>query len=33
VLTALTKRLVDGATAFAVEDPASLEKALTGVKA
>jgi [acyl-carrier-protein] S-malonyltransferase len=33
VLTALTKRIVDGATAFAVEDPASLEKALTGVKA
>jgi [acyl-carrier-protein] S-malonyltransferase len=33
VLTALTKRIVDGATAFAVEDPASLEKALTGMKA
>jgi [acyl-carrier-protein] S-malonyltransferase len=33
VLTALTKRIADGARAVAVEDPASLEKALTAVKA
>jgi [acyl-carrier-protein] S-malonyltransferase len=33
VLTALTKRIADGARAFAVEDPASLDKALAGVKA
>ena len=33
VLTALTKRIADGATAVSVEDPASLEKALTAVKA
>jgi [acyl-carrier-protein] S-malonyltransferase len=32
VLTALTKRIVDGARAFAIDDPASLEKALAGVK-
>jgi [acyl-carrier-protein] S-malonyltransferase len=33
VLTALTKRIVDGASAFSVEDPAGLDKALAGVKA
>jgi [acyl-carrier-protein] S-malonyltransferase len=33
VLTALGKRIVDGAKAFSVEDPASLDKALSGVKA
>jgi [acyl-carrier-protein] S-malonyltransferase len=31
VLTALTKRIVDGARGFAVEDPASLDKALAGL--
>ena len=33
VLTALGKRIVEGAKAFAVEDPASLDKALAGPKA
>jgi [acyl-carrier-protein] S-malonyltransferase len=33
VLTALTKRIVDGAKALSVDDPASLEKALAAVKA
>jgi [acyl-carrier-protein] S-malonyltransferase len=33
VLTALTKRIIDGARAFAVEDPASLDRTLAGVKA
>jgi [acyl-carrier-protein] S-malonyltransferase len=33
VLTALTKRIVDGAKAVSVEDPAGLEKALAAVKA
>jgi [acyl-carrier-protein] S-malonyltransferase len=32
VLTALTKRIADGAKAFSVEDPAGLDKALAGVK-
>jgi [acyl-carrier-protein] S-malonyltransferase len=32
VLTALTKRIVDGAQALSVEDPASLDKALAAVK-
>jgi [acyl-carrier-protein] S-malonyltransferase len=32
VLTALTKRIVEGATAVAVEDPASLDKALAALK-
>ena len=32
VLTALTKRIVDGARALSVEDPASLDKALAAVK-
>jgi [acyl-carrier-protein] S-malonyltransferase len=31
VLTALTKRIVEGARGFAVEDPAGLERALAGV--
>jgi [acyl-carrier-protein] S-malonyltransferase len=31
VLTALTKRIVDDARGFAVEDPAGLDKALTGM--
>jgi [acyl-carrier-protein] S-malonyltransferase len=33
VLTALTRRIVDGARALSVEDPASLDKALAAVKA
>jgi [acyl-carrier-protein] S-malonyltransferase len=33
VLTALTRRIAEGAKAFSVEDPASLDKALAGVKA
>ena len=33
VLTALTRRIAEGARAFSVEDPASLDKALAGVKA
>lgn len=33
VLTALTKRIADGARALSVDDPASLEKALAAVKA
>lgn len=33
VLTALTKRIADGAKALSVEDPAGLEKALAAVKA
>ncbi len=33
VLTALTKRIADGATALSVEDPAGLDKALASVKA
>jgi [acyl-carrier-protein] S-malonyltransferase len=33
VLTALTKRIVDGAKALSVDDPASLEKTLAAVKA
>jgi [acyl-carrier-protein] S-malonyltransferase len=33
VLTALTRRIADGAKAFSVEDPASLDKTLAGVKA
>jgi [acyl-carrier-protein] S-malonyltransferase len=33
VLTALTKRIADGAKALSVEDPASLEKTLAAVKA
>jgi [acyl-carrier-protein] S-malonyltransferase len=33
VLTALTKRIVEGARGFAVEDPAGLDKALAGVGA
>ena len=33
VLTALTKRIADGATALSVEDPAGLEKTLAAVKA
>ena len=33
VLTALTKRIVEGASAFSVEDPAGLDKALAGVRA
>jgi [acyl-carrier-protein] S-malonyltransferase len=33
VLTALTKRIADGATALSVDDPASLEKTLAAVKA
>ena len=33
VLTALTRRIADGATALSVEDPTSLEKALQAVKA
>jgi [acyl-carrier-protein] S-malonyltransferase len=33
VLTALTRRIADGAKAFSVEDPASLDKALAGVRA
>jgi [acyl-carrier-protein] S-malonyltransferase len=33
VLTALTRRIVEGAKALSVEDPASLEKTLTAVKA
>jgi [acyl-carrier-protein] S-malonyltransferase len=33
VLTALGKRIVEGAKTFAVEDPASLDKALAGVTA
>jgi len=33
VLTALTRRIVDGARAFSVEDPASLDKTLAAVKA
>ena len=33
VLTALTKRIADGATALSIEDPASLDKALAVVKA
>ena len=33
VLTALTRRIVEGARAFAVEDPASLDKALAGLRA
>ena len=33
VLTALTRRIADGAKAFSVEDPASLDKMLAGVKA
>jgi [acyl-carrier-protein] S-malonyltransferase len=32
VLTALTKRIVDDARAFAIEEPAGLEKALAGVR-
>ncbi len=32
VLTALTKRIADGATALSVEDPAGLDKALAAVK-
>ena len=32
VLTALTKRIVDGASAVSVEDPAGLDKALAAVK-
>ena len=33
VLTALAKRIADGAKAFSVEDPASLDKTLAGMKA
>jgi [acyl-carrier-protein] S-malonyltransferase len=33
VLTALTRRIAEGAKAFSVEDPAGLDKALAGVKA
>jgi [acyl-carrier-protein] S-malonyltransferase len=33
VLTALTRRIAEGAKALSVEDPASLDKALTAVKA
>jgi [acyl-carrier-protein] S-malonyltransferase len=33
VLTALTRRIAEGATALAVEDPTSLDKALAAVKA
>ncbi|HEV8585684.1 MAG TPA: ACP S-malonyltransferase [Methylomirabilota bacterium] len=33
VLTALTRRIVEGARGFAVEDPAALDKALAGVGA
>jgi [acyl-carrier-protein] S-malonyltransferase len=33
VLTALTRRIAEGARAFAVEDPASLDKALAGLRA
>jgi [acyl-carrier-protein] S-malonyltransferase len=33
VLTALTRRIAEGAAAFAVEDPAGLDKALAGLKA
>jgi [acyl-carrier-protein] S-malonyltransferase len=33
VLTALTKRIADGATALSIEDPAGLDKALAAVKA
>jgi [acyl-carrier-protein] S-malonyltransferase len=33
VLTALTRRIVDGARALSVEDPASLDKTLAAVKA
>ena len=33
VLTALTKRIADGAKALSIDDPASLEKALAAVKA
>jgi [acyl-carrier-protein] S-malonyltransferase len=33
VLTALSKRIADGATALSVEDPAGLDKALAAVKA
>ena len=33
VLTALTRRIVEGARGFAVEDPTGLDKALAGVTA
>jgi len=33
VLTGLLKRIVDGARGFAVDDPASLDKALAGIQA
>lgn len=33
VLTALTRRIAEGARALAVEDPASLDKALAGIRA